>query len=153
MHRNNLHVRHRLQGRAVELGGTQPRWLEPALRHHRRYHAHKDAEIFHVLKSATGHGRNRLGHRDNSGLEHRRALPQAPEDLPRGAEGQEDDSLLPLIYCLDEDDDWNDEAVWVKANPSLGETISRAYLRQYKQATNYGSTEEANFKTKHPTSG
>ena len=63
---------------------------------------------------------------------------------------KEDDSLLPLIYCLDEDDDWGDSENWVKANPSLGETIAMDYLQeQYTQAKNYGSSEEANFKTKH----
>jgi len=63
---------------------------------------------------------------------------------------KDDDSLLPLIYCLDEEDDWKDQSTWIKANPSLGESISMDYLvEQYTQATNYGSTEEANFRTKH----
>ena len=63
---------------------------------------------------------------------------------------KQDDSLFPLIYSLDEDDDWADQDTWIKANPSLGTSISMDYLQeQYTQATNYGSTEEANFKTKH----
>ena len=32
----------------------------------------------------------------------------------------EDDSFFGLIYTLDEGDDWEDESMWVKANPNLG---------------------------------
>ena len=34
-----------------------------------------------------------------------------------------DASFYPVIYGLDDGDDWNDEANWYKANPSLGHTI------------------------------
>ena len=32
----------------------------------------------------------------------------------------EDPTFYPVIYCADEDDDWQDEKVWYKANPALG---------------------------------
>lgn len=34
-----------------------------------------------------------------------------------------DDSQLVFIYCLDENDDYKDPKLWVKANPSLGKTL------------------------------
>ena len=34
-----------------------------------------------------------------------------------------DKTFYPVIYGIDEDDDWTDPEVWKKANPSLGETI------------------------------
>ena len=34
-----------------------------------------------------------------------------------------DKTFYPVIYGVDEDDDWTDPEVWKKANPSLGETI------------------------------
>ena len=34
-----------------------------------------------------------------------------------------DKTFYPVIYGVDEDDDWTDPKVWKKANPSLGETI------------------------------
>lgn len=34
-----------------------------------------------------------------------------------------------LIYSLDEGDDWEDESVWIKANPNLGVSVSWDYLR------------------------
>ena len=40
-----------------------------------------------------------------------------------------DETFLPVIYSADEDDDWLDEGVWAKANPSLGVTIKLDYLK------------------------
>ena len=34
-----------------------------------------------------------------------------------------DDSQLVFIYCLDDGDDYKDPRMWVKANPSLGQTL------------------------------
>jgi len=41
----------------------------------------------------------------------------------------EDDSWFCWITCLDEEDDWEDESTWVKANPNLGTTIRLEELR------------------------
>lgn len=41
-----------------------------------------------------------------------------------------DDELLPLIYTLDDDDDWTDEKNWIKANPNLSVTIRPEEMRQ-----------------------
>ena len=41
----------------------------------------------------------------------------------------EDDTFLPVIYAADEEDDWVDENTWEKANPGLGVTVKREYLR------------------------
>ena len=40
-----------------------------------------------------------------------------------------DDNTFIVIYALDADDDWQDEAVWAKSNPNLGETVTKEYLR------------------------
>lgn len=46
---------------------------------------------------------------------------------------EEDDSRFFLLYGIDEADDPADESVWVKANPSLGHTITlEALRRQYR---------------------
>ena len=39
-----------------------------------------------------------------------------------------DDSFLPIIYTLDEEDDYLDDRVWGKANPNLDITIYKSYL-------------------------
>lgn len=46
-----------------------------------------------------------------------------------------DATFYPVVYGLEEGDDWNDEANWYKANPSLGHTISIERVREaYKNA-------------------
>lgn len=46
-----------------------------------------------------------------------------------------DPSFYPVIYGLAEDEDWNAEANWYKANPSLGYTISIDRVRDaYREA-------------------
>lgn len=59
-----------------------------------------------------------------------------------------DDSLFPLIYTLDNEDNWKDESVWQKANPNLGVSISTEYLRQQITKATNNPTQELNIKTK-----
>lgn len=48
---------------------------------------------------------------------------------------KKDNAFYPVVYGLTEQDDWNDEANWYKANPSLGHTISIQRVREaYKNA-------------------
>jgi len=48
----------------------------------------------------------------------------------RIALGDEDrDDVFPVIFELEKDDDWEDEALWPKANPSLPVTPKLRYLR------------------------
>lgn len=61
----------------------------------------------------------------------------------------EDDTWFPAIYQLDEEDDWKDENVWIKACPSLGVTVSMKYMRdQIRSAINTPSN-EVSIKTKN----
>lgn len=62
---------------------------------------------------------------------------------------KEQDSLFAAIYQLDDDDDYKDELVWIKSNPTLGDTVSPKYLReQVQQAINEPSS-EVSIKTKN----
>ena len=46
-----------------------------------------------------------------------------------------DPTFYPVVYGLDDDDDWNDEKNWYKANPSLGQTITIERVRDmYREA-------------------
>lgn len=48
---------------------------------------------------------------------------------------KQDTSFYPVVYGLSENEDWNDEENWLKANPSLGHTIGLDRVREaYKQA-------------------
>src|SRR4030095_10279602 len=39
--------------------------------------------------------------------------------------------FLGIIYTLDDSDDWRDERAWIKANPMLGITPTREWVRNY----------------------
>lgn len=63
---------------------------------------------------------------------------------------KQDDATFAALYELDEDDDWmNDEACWIKANPSLGTTVTVDYLRDQVQAAINQTSLEFGVKTKH----
>ena len=62
---------------------------------------------------------------------------------------KKDDSFFSVIYSLDDDDDWKNEINWEKANPNIGVTISREFIRtQVTQAYNNPS-DEVGVKTKN----
>ena len=85
------------------------------------------------------------------GFNSRGVLRQLEDTYVAILEGKiENDSVFPLIFSLDEGDDWNDEEVWPKANPGIGITPSLEGLReQYKKAVTEGATSEVNFRTKN----
>lgn len=60
----------------------------------------------------------------------------------------EQDDLFPLIFSMDEEDDWEDQAAWVKANPNMGISVKTEFLRsKYIDAKNNPSKINE-FKTK-----
>ena len=61
----------------------------------------------------------------------------------------EDDTWFSALYQLDEEDDWKDENVWIKANPSLGQTVGYEYMHdQIRSAVNTPSN-EVSIRTKN----
>ncbi|MCK3872257.1 terminase large subunit, partial [Streptococcus suis] len=46
---------------------------------------------------------------------------------------KKDTSFYPVVYGLSDEDDWNDEANWRRANPSLGHTIGIDRVREAYQ--------------------
>ena len=59
-----------------------------------------------------------------------------------------DDAFFTIIYGIDEGDDWKDESIWAKANPSLGHTNSIDFIKsEVNKALNEPLTEVA-VKTK-----
>lgn len=57
-----------------------------------------------------------------------------------------DSTFYPVVYGLAEGDDWNDEANWYKANPSLGHTIKIERVREAYQNALDNPAEENVFK-------
>lgn len=60
-----------------------------------------------------------------------------------------DDSQLAIIYELDPEDDYRDEKVWIKANPSLGDIVKVDYLREQVREAQNNTSLETSIKTKN----
>lgn len=61
----------------------------------------------------------------------------------------EDASTLVVIFAADEDDDWTNEAVWGRANPSLGLSPTIGFLRRELAYAKESPRAEAEFKCFH----
>ena len=114
-------------------------------------HSYKTPDLWHVLKSSQGFQTQPLAICISTAgylldgyflFEWVRTC----KEILRGSKS--DDSQFSLLYSLDEGDDWADEKVWAKANPSLGVTVTEDYLRtECLQAKNQPSL-EFGFRTK-----
>lgn len=61
----------------------------------------------------------------------------------------EDDSWFFALYQIDEEDDWKDENVWIKANPSLGQTVGYDYMRDQIRSAINTPANEVSIRTKN----
>jgi phage terminase large subunit-like protein len=60
-----------------------------------------------------------------------------------------DDELFGWIFTIDEEDDWTDPEVLVKANPNMGVSVYREYLESQQQKAIRSARFTNTFKTKH----
>lgn len=61
----------------------------------------------------------------------------------------EDDQLFGLLFTIDDDDDWTDEAALIKANPNFDVSVSRDFLVSEQAKARRNARHQARFKTKH----
>jgi phage terminase large subunit-like protein len=117
------------------------------------YHAHKTDEMLNVLESGMGARRQPVidvittaGF--NKDYPCFSALRKTAIDILKGI--KTDESLLAMIFELDEGDDWHDQSTWIKSNPNLGVSVKPEFLQaRFLQATNEGGTKEVDFRTKN----
>lgn len=115
------------------------------------YHSAPEQSLLDVLVSSQGARTNPLGmiittagfNKLGPCYEYRTMCVEVLKGLKK------DDSLFPLIYSLDEGDDWTDEKVWVKANPNLGVTVFKSYLQEQVQKALNSPSNEVGVKTKN----
>ena len=69
---------------------------------------------------------------------------QKAKDILEGR--KHDRSFYPVIYGADDDDDWSSEAVWYKANPSLGITVDIDKLYTAYESAKENPAEENLFR-------
>lgn len=62
---------------------------------------------------------------------------------------EEDEEFLPVLYGATLQDDWEDPAVWAKANPSYGVTVNPSYLESQAKKARRSVAYENSFKRLH----
>lgn len=60
-----------------------------------------------------------------------------------------DDSFFSAVYTLDDEDDWADEKVWIKANPNLGVSVDLDSLRAKVEKALVTPSDIPNIRIKH----
>jgi len=118
------------------------------------YHAHRDNSMLEVMESALGAREQPLiyiittaGFNKNSACyqeEHTLAvqvLERTIEPIP--------ETFFCLVYTLDEDDDWTDSNIWIKANPNLGVSVRWDYLEERIQEALISPSKQNKIKTKN----
>lgn len=113
--------------------------------------AHPNSHVYDILRSAQGSRTNPLCISiTTAGLDPDSFGAELLNHCKNVAEGiSEDDSLLPIVYCLEDDDDPFDETTWIKANPGLNHTITYDYLRKQATEARHLPSSKHNFLIKH----
>jgi phage terminase large subunit-like protein len=107
-------------------------------------HEHQSSMVVDKMRAGTKRRQNALIFEiTNSGYDRTSVCWEHHELSMRVLEGAvENESWFAYVCSLDEGDDWRDEKVWPKANPSLGTVLPIAYLReQVKDAMTMTSKE------------
>src|SRR3989304_5115426 len=116
------------------------------------YPAHRDDSMFNVIKSSTGARRNPMIITiTTAGTTIGGACHTERETCVKILKGiLEQDNKFVIIFTLDDEDDWQDEKNWYKANPSYEAipTLKKFLKTEYLDAKNNPSRVN-NFKTKN----
>ena len=113
-------------------------------------HAHKTRAIWDVLETSTASRRQPLlWVTTTAGFDQSGICYELHNYSVEVLEGRiKDDSWFAYIATLDEGDDWQDEKVWIKANPNLGVSVKLDDLRRLALKAKVTPTAVANFLTK-----
>jgi phage terminase large subunit-like protein len=95
-------------------------------------HAHKSRGVWDVITTATGSRRQPLIYAiTTAGFDRQSVCFQQHEYTEKVLEGViEDDAFFGFIASLDAGDDWQNPALWVKANPNLGVSVKLESLQE-----------------------
>ena len=115
------------------------------------YHAHPNNDMFDVMVSGTGARRQPLmfiittaGFNKNYPCYEFR---KNAINVLRGV--VDDDSLFVAIFTMDAEDEWDDPANWVKANPNIGVSVDAEYIAEQVHDAKNRPEAVRNVKTKH----
>lgn len=112
--------------------------------------AHKTREVFDVLVTATGkRSQPMLVAITTAGSNQSGIGFEQWKQAQRVLSGEDDDSLFAIIYTIDEDDDWQDEAAHIKANPNWGSSVNPKAIANLARRASRNASQQSAFKQKH----
>lgn len=114
-------------------------------------HAHRDRSVYDAIETGAGKRNQSMvwaittAGADKTGIcyEHRAYTINL---LKRTAE---DETYFGIIYTIDKDDDWTEEATWRKANPNYGISVEPEHVAALCRKAMSSPASQANFLTKH----
>lgn len=112
-------------------------------------HALRDAALYSVLTQGSGAARRQPLHMTitTAGFDRNSICYSEYRAAKEVIKNEKyDEELLGVIYEADEKDDWTDPAVWAKANPSLGTTLTLRDMEHDCMVAQKKSAEQNNFK-------
>jgi phage terminase large subunit-like protein len=114
------------------------------------YHAHKSAGMVEVLRSGMGsRTQPLLWIITTAGLDISVPCYDEMEYAAGVLDGTNtNENYFAIIYTLDEEDDWKDESVWIKANPNLGVSVNEDDMRKMFQKAIEMPSKQTEFLTK-----
>lgn len=114
-------------------------------------HAYPDSRMFDVMKSSQAMRDNPIALAITTAgfnlFSFCYGMRQTNIEILYGA--KQDDSQFTAIYTLDDEDNWQDESNWIKANPNLGVTVKEQYLKEQIQQAKNNTALEISVRTKN----
>lgn len=112
-------------------------------------HAMPDRKLFDVMTKGSGDARRQplFFYTTTAGTDTNSICYEQHQKAKDIIEGKKHDaSFYPVIYGIDEEDDWTDPKSWYKANPSLDVTISVDRVREACEQAQQNPAEENLFR-------
>lgn len=136
--------------RALDAKGSTQDGLNPSCLIKDELHAWKGRDLYAVLNTALGARAQPINFEiTTAGYDRAGVCYQQRAYAIRVLEGKVvDETLFALIYTIDDDDDWTDEACWPKANPNLGISVNLDEMRAQARKAQDVPSETNDFLTK-----
>ena len=114
-------------------------------------HAHRTRKVYDVLETARAARQQPLLWSITTAGSHRSGICYEQRSYVTKilAGTVQDESYFGVIYTIDDEDDWQDERNWIKANPNLEVSVSLEELRNLALKAKKMPSALSNFLTKH----
>lgn len=114
-------------------------------------HAHKSRGVYDVLESATpARAQPLLWTITTAGFDRASICWEVRTYITKVLQGLvEDETYFGVIFTIDEEDEWEDETCWPKANPNLGVSVDLGNLQRLARKASETPAARSNFLTKH----